>query len=171
MASWHRGGTRAISGYTRQILNGKVNPEANPHILKEGGAYVHIDGDNGLGLEEQLQSVFLPQPGDYYVSVAGAQNAAQFYELDLAAWVPVIVDIKPGSVPNSVNLKSKGVLPVAILGTEDFDVNDVDIDSLLFGDPLLIDNGGTAVSPLRSSLVDISGDGLLDLTLKFSTRD
>ena len=45
----HSHGTRAISRYTRQILNGKVNPEANPHILKEGGAYVHIDGDNGLG--------------------------------------------------------------------------------------------------------------------------
>ncbi len=82
-----------------------------------------------------------------------------------------LVDIKPGSFPNPVNLKSKGVLPVAILGTTDFDVKDVDFDSLRFGDPLLIDNGGTAVSPLRSSLVDISGDGLLDLTLKFSTRD
>ncbi|MCH7752139.1 MAG: PEP-CTERM sorting domain-containing protein [Planctomycetes bacterium] len=83
----------------------------------------------------------------------------------------VPLDIKPGSFPNSVNLKSKGVLPVAILGTDDFDVNDVDIDTLLFGDPLLIDNGGTAVSPLRSALEDVSGDGLLDLTLKFRTAD
>ncbi len=82
-----------------------------------------------------------------------------------------LVDIKPGSIPNSVNLKSKGVLPVAILGTAEFDVNDVDIASLLFGDPLLIDNGGTAVSPLRSDLEDVSGDGLLDLTLKFSMRE
>ena len=84
---------------------------------------------------------------------------------------PALVDIKPGSVPNSVNQKSKGVLPVAILGTADFDVTEVEFDSLLFGDPLLIDNGGTAVSPLRSALEDVSGDGLLDLTLKFSTRD
>jgi len=81
------------------------------------------------------------------------------------------VDIKPGSFPNSVNLKSKGVLPVAILGTGDFDVNEVDFDTLLFGDPELIINGGTAVSPLRSALEDVSGDGLLDLTLKFSTAD
>ncbi len=82
-----------------------------------------------------------------------------------------LVDVKPGSSPNPVNLKSKGVLPVAILGTNEFDVTEVDFDSLLFGDPLLIDNGGTAVSPLRSALEDVSGDGLLDLTLKFSTRD
>ncbi len=86
-------------------------------------------------------------------------------------FILALVDIKPGSFPNSVNLKSKGVLPVAILGTADFDVTEVDFDSLRFGDPLLIDNGGTAVSPLRSGLVDFSGDGFLDLTLKFSTRD
>ncbi len=62
-------------------------------------------------------------------------------------------------------------MPVAILGTDDFDVNDVDIDFLLFGDPLLVDNGGTAVSSLRSAYRDVSGDGLLDLALKFSTAD
>jgi len=78
-----------------------------------------------------------------------------------------LVDIKPGSFPNSVNLKSKGVLPVAILGTDVFDVKNVDITTLMFGDP----NGSTAVSPLRSALEDVSGDGLLDLTLKFSTAD
>ena len=82
-----------------------------------------------------------------------------------------LVDIKPGSSPNSVNPKSKGVLPVAILGTDEFDVNKVDIDTLLFGDPLLIDNGGTAVSPLRSALEDVNDDGFLDLGLKFSTAD
>ena len=82
-----------------------------------------------------------------------------------------LVDIKPGSVPNPVNPKSKGVLSVAILGTEEFDVNDVDIDTLLFGDPLLIGNGGTAVSPLRNAYRDVSHDGFLDLTLKFSTAD
>ncbi len=85
--------------------------------------------------------------------------------------ISILLDIKPGGSANPVNPMSKGVLSVAILSTDEFDVNDVNIDTLLFGDPLLIDNGGTAVSPLRSSLIDISGDGLLDLTLKFSTRD
>ena len=74
-----------------------------------------------------------------------------------------LVDIKPDSDPNPINLKSKGVLPIAILTTDEFDVYDVDIDTLLFGDPLLLDNGGTAVSPLRSAFEDVSGDGLLDL--------
>ncbi len=86
---------------------------------------------------------------------------------------PIIVDIKPGSFPNSVNLKSKGVLPVAILGTEDFDVNSVDqsADILLFSGPLPINGGGLPVSPIRSAFEDVSGDGLLDLTLKFSIAE
>ena len=63
------------------------------------------------------------------------------------------------------------MLQVAILSTDDFDVHDVDINTLLFGDPLLIDNGGTAVKPLRSAFEDVSGDGLLDLILKFSMAE
>ena len=85
--------------------------------------------------------------------------------------ITIALDIKPGSDPNSVNLNSKGVLPVAILSTDDFDVLDVDINTLLFGDPLLLDNGGTAVNPLRSAFEDVSGDGLLDLSLKFSMAE
>lgn len=39
--------------------------------------------------------------------------------------ITVDIDIKPGSDPNSINLKSKGVIPVAILTTDDFDAADV----------------------------------------------
>ena len=81
--------------------------------------------------------------------------------------INLIIDIKPGSHPNSVNLKSKGVLPVSVASTDDFDVADIDVGSLLFGDPILIDAGATPVSPIRSALEDITGDGLLDLSLKF----
>jgi len=35
--------------------------------------------------------------------------------------IPVVVDIKPGSCPNPFNHKSKGVVPVAVVGTPDFD--------------------------------------------------
>lgn len=43
----------------------------------------------------------------------------------------IAIDIKPGSDPNSINLEAKGVLPVAIFGAEEFDVNDVDLVSLV----------------------------------------
>jgi len=42
----------------------------------------------------------------------------------------VAVDVKPGSCPNPLNLKSRGILPVAILGSEDFDIDTIDIASI-----------------------------------------
>src|SRR4030042_5245628 len=50
--------------------------------------------------------------------------------------VAVAVDIKPGSCPNPMNVKSRGVLPVAILGTAEFDVTTIVPESiqLFYGD-------------------------------------
>jgi len=45
----------------------------------------------------------------------------------------IAIDIKPGSDPNCFNINGHGVIPVAILGSEDFDVNDVDHSNLSFG--------------------------------------
>jgi len=93
----------------------------------------------------------------------------------------VAFDAKPGSCPNPVNLKSNGVLPVAVLGTADFDVMKID--------PISIRLEG--VAPIRSSLEDVAApfepikgkescshdcsgdgpDGWLDLTLKFRNQD
>lgn len=105
------------------------------------------------------------------------------YELDNMVYADSIamnVDIKPSSCPNPFNLKSKGVLPVAILGTEDFDVTTIDPASI----KLTLGNGG--VSPLRWSYEDVgtpytgdeecgcndyNGDGYMDLTLKFRTQE
>jgi hypothetical protein len=91
------------------------------------------------------------------------------------------LDIKPSSCPNPLNPKSKGVLPVAVLGSEDFDVSNIDPASirLKYGD----DSEG--VAPLRSSLEDVATpvvngnecqcntagpDGHTDLTVKFDTQ-
>ena len=51
---------------------------------------------------------------------------------DLACTVvqEVDIDLKPQSCPNPVNVLSKGLVPVAILGTAEFDVNDIVISSL-----------------------------------------
>jgi hypothetical protein len=83
-------------------------------------------------------------------------------------------DIKPLSCPNPLNVKSKGVLPVAILGTAGFNVRLIDIATLEL-------NG---VAPVRSGFEDVttptglepceclelSGDGSEDLTLKFDRQ-
>ena len=97
----------------------------------------------------------------------------------------VFVDVKPMSCPNPLNVCSKGVLSVAILGLEDFDVMTVDPDTIRLN---LADMGladGDGVCPLRWAhedvatpcLADYDGchevgpDGYLDLVLKFRTQD
>ena len=97
----------------------------------------------------------------------------------------VALDIQPGSCPNPLNVnvppkntnpKKGGVLPVAILGTMDFDVNDVDVSTLLL----------EGVAPLRHRYRDVAApvedgaecectaagpDGYEDLVLKFQKSE
>ena len=87
----------------------------------------------------------------------------------------VFVDIKPTSCPNPLNVKSKGVLPVAILGTEDFDVLDIAPATLkLEGVAPLHFSYEDVATPFDGELCDCheaGPDGYLDLTLKFDTQE
>lgn len=77
---------------------------------------------------------------------------------------PVIIDIKPGSFPNSINTKSLGVIPVAILGEETFDFTVFDLATLSFGP-----GGATPAHGIHPE--DVDGDGITDLVLHFATRE
>jgi sugar lactone lactonase YvrE len=89
----------------------------------------------------------------------------------------VFVDIKPQSCPNPINVGANGTLPVAILGTSDFDVTTVDPSSMKL----------QGVSPLRYAVEDVAtpftgellsatscttdgGDGFTDLVLFFDKQ-
>jgi len=88
----------------------------------------------------------------------------------------VYLDVKPTSCPNPLNIWSKGVLPVAILGSEHLDVQEsVDEKSVTL----------EGIKPIRHSYEDVaelygsSGpedcstggpDGYMDLVFKFETQ-
>jgi len=114
----------------------------------------------------------------------GGKNPDGNYEAWIAtipepAVIEVDVDIKPGSCPNPLNVKSSGVLPVAVLGSADVNVLDIDPTSIAFS------IGDVNVGAIRCSYEDVAApvldandcnctregpDGFLDLTLKFKTQ-
>jgi hypothetical protein len=71
------------------------------------------------------------------------------------------IDVKPGSYPNSINLKSKGMVPVAVLSTDGFDASTVDPVTVTFA----------GASPLRWVEEDVDGDGDVDLLFHFKTQE
>lgn len=94
--------------------------------------------------------------------------------------IPVPVDVNPTSCRNPFNVAQKGVTPVAILGTEDFDVTHIDPASVAL----------EGVAPLRWSYEDVATpfepyldkvdafdcttdgpDGFMDLTLKYRSQE
>jgi len=132
--------------------------------LKSDGSIV------GWGYNDHGEAI--PPAGNNFVAIV----AGAFHSLALCkVSVEIDVDIKPGSCPNPLNVKSKGVLPVAVLGTAEFDVTAIDLASIRLA----------GVAPIRSNFEDVATpadggececttagpDGCIDLSLKFNTQD
>lgn len=88
----------------------------------------------------------------------------EFYTSNVPVSLAVTIDIKPGSDPNAINLKSRGVIPVAILTTDTFDATTVDHLSAEFGP------AGATEAHGRGHVEDVDGDMDWDLVLHFKTQ-
>jgi hypothetical protein len=128
-------------------------------------------------------------PGDYWGGDEILSTAWALLTLEAVAppppVIPVPFDVKPTSCRNPFNVGKKGVLPAAILGTEDFDPKEIDPATILIGL-----EGGEVVPPIRWDLEDVATpyagdppdgsdayacteegpDGFMDLTLKFDAQ-
>ncbi len=85
----------------------------------------------------------------------------------ITPFIPVAIDIKPDSFPNSINLNSKGATPVAIFGNNTFDVYQINLGSItLAGAPIKLKKN----SQPMASYKDVNGDGFTDLVVHVATE-
>jgi len=85
---------------------------------------------------------------------------------------PIAIDIRPGSDDNPINRSGQGNLPVAILGSETFDVLDVDVTTLAFGPEAAAPaHDLTKPGTLKKHLKDVNRDGWMDLLSHHRTQE
>jgi uncharacterized delta-60 repeat protein len=142
----------------RYLPDGRLDPTFG------GGGLVTTD----FGDWDEAHALVL-QPDGKLVA-AGHSGFGDFalarYEGDESPLVrDVAVDIKPDSSANTINLKSHGAIPVAILTTEAFDATTVAPRSVRFGP------GGATEAHGTGHLADMNQDGEPDLVLHFRTQE
>ena len=145
-------------------------------INTDGTITASVTDEHGHDLE-QTSSIVFPRGVAFQTELGvtlwkkGLPTLVWYDDVRVSASRQIVaVDIKPGSLLNSINLKSKGVIPVAILATDNFDplhpVTGVNPDSVTFA-------GATKAHPRNpmGHWEDVDGDGHGDLLLHFDTQE
>jgi hypothetical protein len=103
--------------------------------------------------------------GQLFLSITPVQAE----EMTCPEHTPVTIDIKPGGYPNTINLSSRGLLPVAVLTTETFDASRFTPEMAHLSDASVNDTcmGATYVRWTRE---DVNGDGQLDIVFFFNIQ-
>ena len=110
--------------------------------------------------------------------IEGSEASGKPFLLTPDTEKPISVDVKPNTCPNEININKKGNTPIAILGSYDIEINQIDSDSVSI----------LGVKPVRYSFEDIATpyngeltncghcttleeDGFLDLVMHFDTQE
>ncbi|MHC4797436.1 MAG: hypothetical protein ACYTF1_12405 [Planctomycetota bacterium] len=193
-------------GYDVTVINPALGIDGvslsfNGAITGNGSAQVIEGVSDGLGLNEQVEvstpdrlSEHLDLPGTPYtilhitktIKVNSGEGGVttisvinQTFSQDSKPIIKQSLDIKPGSCPNplNTNTRGKGRLPMAILGTETFDVSEIDKDSISINgmiSPVLmpkIDDVGTPFEGEECNCHTVGADGYDDLVIHFSRQE
>jgi hypothetical protein len=166
-----------------QISNVDISKIDTSSILLNGIVpIIGSNSDNGVLTVEfdrtmAVQSLGTAVPGTYYPAVQGAfTNGSDdiFYgegRVEIVEAIDVEIDIKPGSFPNSINMKSKGKVPVAIFSTPEFDATTIDPGSVTLAGAGVAVKGKGKKNRLMASFEDKNDDGLMDLVVHVYTQD
>jgi hypothetical protein len=119
------------------------------------GVYGMLTAISSDGTADATQTLSLNFSDDTFISAIGAPDTGE---------IDVDIDVKPGSDPNCFNLNGRGVIPVAVLGSDSFDVANIDQNALSFGGLDVRFRGKKG--PL-CSFEDVNLDGFHDLVCHF----
>ena len=148
-----------------------VNDPASPDdlIMTLGDTTVIVPAASAATVTETIDGQFAIENSEDSLQPLMAEINGQTITIEPGAppTLPVSIDIKPGSDDNTVNLGSKGSIPVAILSTATFDAASVNAALVtLSSAPVKLKGKGTA----QTSMEDVNGDGLLDQIVHVSTE-
>lgn len=154
-------------------------------ILRMNDDKSPVDEGSVSSRDSRIENFVLPSSGRYTVGVSNypryfktggeAANPGKGktgdYQLIISGVTPqvkqIAIEVKPGSEELApVNPKSKGKIPVALLGGVDFDVMTVDAASLTFG------STGDEASLFKCDWTgsDVNGDGRVDRVCHFENQ-
>lgn len=109
-----------------------------------------------------------PDSGEVVSSVSVPRGALVGLGAAIAVFptIAVEIDVRPGTHLNPINPMSRGVIPVVVLGSDIFDIADVDAATLAFG---------PAAAPLAHGsgphIKDANHDGIKDMLVHFLTAE
>lgn len=176
-------------------MGGGRNVDTVLAVFGPGYALLRLNDDAGYPLDpgsthpydSRITNFKLPASGSYIVGVSsyprrfvngggvssstlGSNSNGDYALLISGVTVPLLqinIDIKPGSGDVApINPKSRGKVPVALLGATDFLVADVDVGSLTFGH-----SGNEASLSKCGDKTDVNGDVFPDLVCHFENQD
>lgn len=125
-------------------------------------------------------------PGVYEFELCLVGDGAVYATTDVTINVPednmeVSLDVHPTSCPNPIGLNNRGLTPVSISGSEDFNVEDIDVSSIyLEGVSATFHSFEDVSTPYSLSSVEeldendchtLGADGIMDLSLKFDSQE
>jgi hypothetical protein len=173
----------ALAGSTLNIYGGELGDNSINVFSGEPNAVVTVYGTD-FELDDQPLEPSATQfkvDNIYGGELSGKYENGEYFKLQFFGAITmylqypapdVLIDIKPGGNPNTINLRSKGVLPVAILSSEEAD-NEFDATTI---DPSTVQLAGAGVAVRGKNKYmaheeDVNGDGLTDLVVQIEIKN
>jgi filamentous hemagglutinin family protein len=170
-----------LAGLTRLVLLASGNIVIRGTLELPAGVALRIEAGGTVEIED---GSILPGPGDVVIGpdppigticrglqpiFPPVERAVGRFSLVATAARPVEIDVEPRSRRDRVSPGRRQPLPVALLGSENLDVRDVDVHSLRFGPG---EAGPRAhFGSGRGRGVDVNRDRRTDLMALFSVRE